>query len=333
MSSKNSISKWEEPEPELEQRDHLIQPVDANKIDLSYYLPSTHPQRTDSLKESWSYLSYYHPTPGPFARFTSGHFPPGTTTQKHNHSVLAIHGSLQGPLTLVTPTGDHVLDSGDFCMIEPDVDHHWSNSGPHTASTIAFVIDLDRLGHWPEQSGIVEALQELHTLVKGVERVNSAENPTLQHAFWMMADLLISEHPYRMLDVTSRLLLFLSLVLEHLVPVAKTNTQDDIAQQIRRLLLNRVNDRLTIHEVAHQVHASPTHAKNAFRKTYGCGIMAYFNELKIWQAKRILCDPSLTIDQVSRTLGFSSSAYFTRTFRKLTGETPSGFRNKRVQSE
>lgn len=329
MSSKDSVHKVEE--PDLEQPDHPVQPVDANKIDLSYYLPSPHPQRSASLKQSWSYLSYYHPTPGPFARFTSGHFPPGTTTQKHNHSVLAMHGSLQGPLTLVTPSGSEVLDSGDFCLIGPGVDHHWSNEGSHTASTIAFVIDLERLGNWPEQSGIADACLELETLVKGVQRVNSAENSDLQHAFWMMADQLISEHPHRMVDVTSRLLLFLSLVLDHLAPVSNTSTQDDIALQIRRLLLNRVNDRLTILEVAREVHVSPTLAKSAFRKTYGCGIMAYFNEIKIWQAKRMLGDPSLTIDQVSRTLGFSSSAYFTRTFRKMTGETPSGFRAKRSQ--
>lgn len=329
MSRKTSLNQQEE-------ADHLIHPVgnvDANKIDLSYYLPSAQPQKTSSLKQSWNYLSYYHPTPGPFARFTSGHFPPGTRTQKHNHSVIAMHGSLQGPMMLLTPEGGFELDSGDFCMIGPGVDHHWSNKGPHTASTIAFVVDLDRLGHWPEESGIADACHELQTLVKGVQRVNSAENPDLQHAFWRMADQLISEHPHRMLDVTSRLLVFLSLVLDHLAPVSKTSEQDDLALQIRRLLLNRVNDRLTITEVAREVHVSPTLAKSAFRKTYGCGIMAYFNEIKIWQAKRMLGDPAMTVDQVSRKLGFSSPAYFTRTFRKLAGETPSGFRSKRSQPE
>ncbi|WP_299465293.1 AraC family transcriptional regulator [uncultured Gimesia sp.] len=307
--------------------------VEADKTDLSYYLPSIRPQRMASLKQSWSYLAYYHPTPGPFARFTSGHFPPKTTTQKHNHSVIAMHGSLQGPLTLLTPEGGYELDSGDFCMIGPGVDHHWFNEGPHTASTIAFLIDLERLGEWPEQSGVAEACRELETLVKGVECVKTAGNPDLQHAFWRMADQLIAEHPHRMVDITSRLLLFLSLILNHFAPTVSGKIQDDVAQRIRRLLINRVNDRLTIPEVAREVHVSPTLAKTAFRKTYGCGIMAYFNEIKIWQAKRMLSDPTLTVDQVSRKLGFSSPAYFTRAFRKLSGETPSSFRSKRFPSE
>jgi len=214
-------------------------------------------------------------------------------------------------------------------MIGPGVDHHWSNEGLHTATTIAFLIDLDRLGKWPEQSGISEACRELETLIKGVQCVKPAGNPDLQHAFWGMADQLIADHPHRMIDVTSRLLVFLSLILNHFAPTVNGKIQDDVAQKIRRLLINRVNDRLTIPEVARQVRVSPTLAKTAFRKTYGCGIMAYFNEIKIWQAKRMLSEPSLTIDQVSRKLGFSSPAYFTRTFRKLSGETPSSFRSKR----
>ena len=328
MHSKTSISDKPRMQPFL-QRDTSL---DYEKADLSYYLPSARPQRLESLRQSWSYLAYYHQTPGPFARFTSGHFPAGTTTQKHNHAVMAMHGSLQGPLTLKTPTGDYHLDAGDFCMIGPGVDHHWSNEGPHTASTVAFLIDLERLGDWPEESGIAEACRELETLVTGVHRISSAGNPDLQHAFWRMADQLVAEHAHRKIQLTSRLLVFLSLVLEHLAPAVELDSVDDVALQIRRLLLNRVNDRLTIPEVARELHVSPTLAKTVFRKTYGCGIMAYFNELKIWQSKRMLGNPSMTIDQISRTLGFSSPAYFTRTFRKLTGVTPSDFRSKRGQT-
>jgi len=59
--------------------------------------------------------------------------------------------------------------------------------------------------------------------------------------------------------------------------------------------------------------------------------MTYFNELKIWQAKRLLCDPSMTIDQVSRKLEFSSAAYFSRAFQRHTGQTPTDFRRKRSE--
>jgi AraC-like DNA-binding protein len=282
-----------------------------------------------SIDVDQSYLAYYLPVPRPFIRFTSGHFPAGTTTQRHNHSIIAMHGSLQGPLTLLTAVGEHTLDTGDFCIIAPDIDHHWSNAGSHTAATLAFLIDAERPGRWPASSGIADACTELNRLVRDVHRLNSSGDPNLQHAFWQVADQLTAEHPRKKLAVTSRLWTFLSIVLERLSPTQAAATQDDVAQLIRRLLLSRVNDRLTIAEVAAEVHVSATHAKEVFGATFGCGIMTYFNELKIWQAKRLLCDPSVTIDQVSGKLGFSSPTYFSRTFRQHTGETPSEFRTQR----
>ncbi|MFH1300740.1 MAG: helix-turn-helix domain-containing protein [Planctomycetota bacterium] len=275
-----------------------------------------------------SYLAYSLPVPRPFIHFRSGHFPAGTVTQRHHHSIMAMHGSLQGPLTLQTSTGKHALDAGDFCILAPGVDHCWSNAGTHTAATVSFLIDTDRPGRWPVSSGIAEACQEMNQLVQDVHCLNSAGDPDLQHAFWQIADQLTVEHPWKKLGVAGRLWTFLALVLERLSPDLINATEHDVAQQIRRLLLSRVNDRLTIAEVADAVHVSATHAKEVFRATFGCGMMTYFNELKIWQAKRLLCDPSLTVDQVSSKLGFSSPTYFSQTFRKHTGETPSEFRKQ-----
>jgi AraC-like DNA-binding protein/quercetin dioxygenase-like cupin family protein len=282
-----------------------------------------------SIDVDQSYLSYCLPVPKPFVRFTSGHFPSGTITQRHSHSIIAMHGSLQGPLTLQTAVGEYTLDTGDFCIIAPRIDHHWSNASSHTAATLAFLIDTERPGRWPASSGIADGCAELNQLVQDVHRLNSSGDPDLQHAFWQVADQLTAERPLKKLAITSRLWTFLSIVLERLSPTPIAATQHDVAQQIRRLLLNRVNDRLTIAEVASEVHVSATHAKEVFRATFGCGIMTYFNELKIWQAKRLLCDPTLTIDQVSVKLGFSSPTYFSRTFRQHTGETPSEFRKQR----
>jgi AraC family transcriptional activator of pobA len=92
------------------------------------------------------------------------------------------------------------------------------------------------------------------------------------------------------------------------------------------LLLDRVRDRLSIREIARTVGMSPTRAKLVFHDAFGCGIITYLNHLKIWQAKRLLNDPSLSVDQVSRQLGFSSPSYFSRAFFKQTGETPTAYR-------
>jgi AraC-like DNA-binding protein len=107
---------------------------------------------------------------------------------------------------------------------------------------------------------------------------------------------------------------------------------DDVAQQIHRLLLSRVNDRISINLVARELGISPTSAKAAFHKAFDSGIIAYHNQLKIWQAKRLLCDPSLTVNEISNRLGFSSHSYFSRVFIQHVGESPSDFRDRNTPS-
>ncbi len=275
-----------------------------------------------------SYLAYYLPTPPPFFRFVSGHFPSQTVTAPHSHPVHAMHGCLHEPLRLSTSAGDFDLDAGDFCLIAPGVEHYWLNYGPRTAATIAVLFHVNQPGRWPTRSGVARALRDLEQKVVGVQWFRSSGDHSLQHVFWRLADQLTGNAAHREIDVAGCLLTFLSVVLRKLDGSQAVAADNSIARRIRQVLMSRVNERLTIADVARHVHVSPTRAKSEFRKTYGCGIKTYFNQLKIWQAKRQLCDPNLTIEKISRQLGFSSPAYFTRAFLRHTGETPSDFRTK-----
>ncbi|MGQ0635979.1 MAG: helix-turn-helix domain-containing protein [Planctomycetaceae bacterium] len=146
--------------------------------------------------------------------------------------------------------------------------------------------------------------------------------------YWLAADHLTAEEPRETLALTGVLLGLLGQIMERLVArPAPLRADLDDAQQIRRLLLARVRDRLSIHQIARESQTSPTRAKALFRAAFGCGIMTYFNQLKIWQAKRMLNDPSLTVDQISNQLGFSSPSYFSRVFLKQTGESPTAYRH------
>lgn len=289
-------------------------------------------RRSDATAEAFpdqSYLAFLRPVPRPFLRFTSGHFPSGTRTAPHSHPCLALHGCLQGPLTLVTPDAEHPLDSGVFYLIPPGVRHHWVSTGRQTAATLGLLIDADQPGQWPQASGVAAGCRKLQQLAVGLHRFTVIGDRDLQHSFWLAADHLTAEQAREPIVTTGVLLTLLGQIIERLESApAVQPPREDIAQQIRRLLLLHVHEQLSIDEIARQISISPTRAKQAFRQAFGCGIIAYFNQLKIWQAKRLLCDASLTVQQVSDRLGFASAAYFCRVFVQQTGETPSDFRRQ-----
>jgi AraC-like DNA-binding protein/quercetin dioxygenase-like cupin family protein len=276
-----------------------------------------------------SYLAYIRAVPRPFLRFVSGHFPAGTVTQPHSHPCVALHGCLKGPLTLIADGQERPVDEGVFYILGPGVKHYWRNSGRQTSATIGLLVDSEHPGRWPKGSGVEQCCQRLAQTATAIHRFSIAGDDELRHLFWLAGDHLTADDQRETTSLVGVLLALLGQCVARLTSEPKqTALPDHLAREIRRLLLSRVNDRLSINEVAGQLGVSPTRAKEAFRKAFGCGIVAYQNELKIWQAKRLLCDLSLTVDEISSRLGFSSHSYFSQVFLQHTGETPSEFRHR-----
>lgn len=279
--------------------------------------------------EDRSYLAYLRPTARPFLHFASGHFPPATVTQPHAHQCVALHGCLQGTLTLCTSKGDFALDAGVFYLLPPELPHSWKNPGKSAAATMGVLLDLASPGRWPAGAGVEACCRELQGRIHGPHRFATAGDRELHRSFWMAADHLTAEQPRDSVALSGSLLILLAQMRERLGGAAAVNAADQsVAQAIRRLLLARVRDRMSISEISREAGASATRAKELFREAFGCGIITYFNQLKIWQAKRLLDDRSLTIEQIANELGFSSPSYFTRAFTRHTGQSPKAYRNR-----
>jgi AraC-like DNA-binding protein/quercetin dioxygenase-like cupin family protein len=275
-----------------------------------------------------SYLAYLRPTPPPFVQLASGHFPAATQTQPHRHPCLALHGCIQGRLTLRTNEGELPVDAGVFFLLGPGVAHSWRNDGRHTAATLGLLVDPARPGRWPAAAGVGCCCQALAERVRGCHRFTTAGDRELRQSFWLVADHLTAERPREPLVLAGALLTLVGQIRERLAgPAPAADAALDAAQRIRRLLVVRVGEGLSIGQIAREAGLSPTRAKAAFRAAFGCGIMAYFHRLKMWQAQRLLHDPALTVEQVSRRLGFASPSYFSRASFRFTGATPRDYRH------
>ena len=81
-------------------------------------------------------------------------------------------------------------------------------------------------------------------------------------------------------------------------------------------------------DIVDRTHVSKSTLFREFRKNYDCTPGEYLIRRKIEHAKRYLADEELSIEAVSQKLGFSTHSYFGRTFRKLTGISPSDYRRR-----
>jgi AraC-like DNA-binding protein len=70
----------------------------------------------------------------------------------------------------------------------------------------------------------------------------------------------------------------------------------------------------------------PSHLSRKFKRDTGMTITAYQQNVRIHQAKHLLKNESIPIEEVSWMVGYEDSSYFTRIFKRDTGHTPSQFR-------
>jgi AraC family transcriptional activator of pobA len=110
-----------------------------------------------------------------------------------------------------------------------------------------------------------------------------------------------------------------------------------LAQQIEEQLLVAANRnaeggvamvaRASISAIAARLGLSAGHCARVFREVYGMAPRTYLSRLKVDQAKYLLLQPHLTVEQVARLLWYESAAHFSRQFKRWTGVSPRAFRN------
>ena len=78
---------------------------------------------------------------------------------------------------------------------------------------------------------------------------------------------------------------------------------------------------------ADRLNVSTSYLAQVTKRISGQAPKAFIDERIISEARRLLTSTSLTVQEISYQLGFTSQAHFTKYFKKLTGLTQSDFRS------
>ncbi len=100
----------------------------------------------------------------------------------------------------------------------------------------------------------------------------------------------------------------------------------DWLKHAKELLRARFSENLNLSVVAAEVGVHPVHLARTFRKLYGSPIGDYVRRLRIeWCYKQLLATEA-PIVEIALQAGFFDQPHFCKTFRRITGMTPSDLR-------
>lgn len=105
-----------------------------------------------------------------------------------------------------------------------------------------------------------------------------------------------------------------------------------IVKEVAVYITNHLQEEMSVSILAETFHINASHLSRKFKKETGYTISEYVNRQKIDASKLLFSRGHKSVMDVAASLGFNSSSYFSKTFKKITGESPADYIQKMART-
>jgi len=108
----------------------------------------------------------------------------------------------------------------------------------------------------------------------------------------------------------------------------RTGKVTNVVERVRAYIEeNYANGGLTVADIGKAVYLSATYVSLLFKQETGQTVGEYLTQVRVDKAKELLRDPQYKFYDICYAIGYTDPSYFTKLFKKVTGATPSAYRD------
>lgn len=247
----------------------------------------------------------------------------GETFKGEQHDFWELVFIQSGKLTVAEDERVYEMHSGQIIFHKPMEFHRfWS---PRAESTNVIIISFSCCDGLIQPLG--DGVFDLDTILKQ-ELIDIAD--AINNHFYVTS---LQVNKKQNNDPTQEMLTILKLhtFLLHTIEHAVNRQEQSFnasAINYRKIICamnEHVYENLSVKDIADLCCLGVSNLKKTFNLYAGCGVMHYFNNLKVMKAKELLKE-GFSVAEVSEKLSFSSPNYFSLVFKKYSGKLPTHFR-------
>jgi len=108
--------------------------------------------------------------------------------------------------------------------------------------------------------------------------------------------------------------------------IAASQQAQSAIPAVVRYVEQHYNRELTLQDIASHFYLSREYISRKFKQETGENLIDFLCRIRIDKAKLLLANPHFKIAQVAEMVGYADEKYFSKVFKKLTGQSPNQFR-------
>lgn len=105
----------------------------------------------------------------------------------------------------------------------------------------------------------------------------------------------------------------------------KRGIRQDLVNNILQFMQEHIREKISIEQISNAVGISKTGISTIFKEHTNESLITYFSKMKIDVSKSMIREGKYNISQISFYLGYDSIHIFSRTFKRITGMTPTEY--------
>ncbi|MBD0384341.1 response regulator [Paenibacillus sedimenti] len=119
--------------------------------------------------------------------------------------------------------------------------------------------------------------------------------------------------------------------MDEMVKRQHTLTDHPEINKVIAYLENNYREEITLEFLSRYTAMDDKYLSGLFKKKTGKTLIHYLHEIRIEQARRFLEHTDWPVALVGEKVGFATESYFTKIFKRITGMTPSAYRQYRLE--
>lgn len=119
----------------------------------------------------------------------------------------------------------------------------------------------------------------------------------------------------------------LCIFLGQYIESITTSNSKDIIAEMKQYIKKNYNKDINLKIIGKHLYVNPVYIGRKFKQVTGMQFNEYLHQVRIEEAKKLLRRTNMKISDVARSVGYSSTEYFTSKFKSFTNFSPSEFKN------